>query len=205
MVGEARNRRGVHRSRREPGTERPSKSGRRGACGACFIGKELPGLGEFDPTCAALKQFHPKLLFEILDLPTQRRLGDVKPPRRLRHVAKLGDDCEITQMAKFHTAAHPKSIAGSGTRYWVNLRPWSTRYWRRATRPAGQKRNINIARQNEDLVEPRPTLRMGPPPCCLPVLEQSCRPPATGNACGRCGLLPRHGTIQEDNHGRSTT
>ena len=90
---------------------------------APFIGKERPGLGEFDPTCAALKQFHPKLLFEILDLPTQRRLGNVKPPRRLRHVAKLGDGCEITQMAKSHTTSHSKSIAGSRTRYWANLRP----------------------------------------------------------------------------------
>jgi hypothetical protein len=91
--------------------------------GACFIGKEFSGLGQFDPTCAALKQFHTKLLFEILDLPTQGRLGDVKPPRRLRHVAKLGHGREITQMAKFHATSYPKSIARSGTRYWASLEP----------------------------------------------------------------------------------
>ena len=101
-----------------------------GKPGACFIGEEFSGFGEFDPTCAALKQFHAKLSFEILDLPTQRRLSDVKPLRRLRHVAKLGDGCEITQMAKFHTTAYPKSIAGSGTRYWEGLKLWSNKHSR---------------------------------------------------------------------------
>jgi hypothetical protein len=48
-----------------------------GKHGNGFIGREFSGLGESDPPCAALKQFHAKLLFEILDLPTQRRLRDV--------------------------------------------------------------------------------------------------------------------------------
>ena len=63
-----RNRRGVHRSRRGRGHERPSKLARRGKHGNGFIGKEFSGLGEFDPPCAALKQFHAKLLRD-LDLP----------------------------------------------------------------------------------------------------------------------------------------
>ena len=113
-----------------------------GKNGTGFIGKEFSGLGQFDPTCAALKQFHAKLLFEILDLPAQRRLGDTKPPRRPRHVAKLGDSCKISKWRSSTPTSYSKSIAGSGTRYWANPKPWSNQRLRRANWPGGQKQNI---------------------------------------------------------------
>ena len=76
-----------------------------GKHGTCFIGKEFSRLGKLDSTRAALNQFQPKLLFEILDLATQGRLGDVKSPRGLGHVAKLGDGCKITQVTEFHATS----------------------------------------------------------------------------------------------------
>ena len=107
--------------------------------GACFIGKEFSSLGEFDSTCAAFKQFHAKLLFEMLDLPTQRRLGDVKPPRRPRHVAKLGDGYKVTQMAKFHSCIIPEKHRW--VRNKVLGKPWAAEY-----------PTIDIVREYENVV-----------------------------------------------------
>ena len=41
----------------------------------CLTSKEFSGFGNLDSTRAALDQFQAKLLFEILDLATQGRLG----------------------------------------------------------------------------------------------------------------------------------
>ena len=71
--------------------------------GSGLTGKEFSGLGKLDSSRAALKEFQTKLRFEILNLTTQGRLGDVKSPRGLGHVAKLGDGYKIPQVTKFHT------------------------------------------------------------------------------------------------------
>ena len=98
----AHNRRGVHPSRREPAHEQLSKLRRRGQARLRLTGKEFSGLGKLTSPLRS-SSFETKLRFEILDLATQGRLGDVKSPRGLGHVAKLGDGCKISQVTKFHT------------------------------------------------------------------------------------------------------
>ena len=63
--------------------------------GTCFIGKEFSGFGKFNSTRAALNQLQTKLLFEVLDSATQSRLSDVKPPRGLGYIPKLGDHHKV--------------------------------------------------------------------------------------------------------------
>jgi len=64
--------------------------------------EEAAGLGELERPAAALEQQHPQVILQLLDLPGQRRLGDVQALGRAREVQLLGDGNEVTQVTQFH-------------------------------------------------------------------------------------------------------
>ncbi|MNZ90404.1 hypothetical protein D3C78_1093640 [compost metagenome] len=60
-----------------------------------------PGLGQaqWPPT---LKQHHAEFVFQLLDLPAQRRLGDVQAFGGAGEIQGLPQHLEIPQMTQFH-------------------------------------------------------------------------------------------------------
>ena len=61
-----------------------------------------PGLGQ-PQRPAPLQQHHTQLIFQLLDLPAQRRLGDVQAFGGAGEVQGFPQHLEITQVAQFHT------------------------------------------------------------------------------------------------------
>jgi len=65
-----------------------------------FIEKP-PGCGQ-PQRSATFKQNHPQFVFQLLDLPTQRRLGDVQAFGGAGEVQRFTQHLEIAQMTQFH-------------------------------------------------------------------------------------------------------
>jgi hypothetical protein len=64
-----------------------------------MVEKGPPGGGQLDAVHAAAHQLNADLVFEIADLPAQRRLRGVQPLlRRQRQAALLGDRDEIAKV-----------------------------------------------------------------------------------------------------------
>ena len=72
--------------------------------------EEPPRLGQPQRPRRAVDQFGADFGFELLDLPAQRRLGDVQPVRGAREIALAGDRHEITQLPEVHTILYPSGI-----------------------------------------------------------------------------------------------
>ena len=68
-----------------------------------FIEKP-PGLGQ-PQRAAALQQDHPQFLFQLLDLPAQRRLGDVQAFGGAGEVEGFAQHLEIAQVTQFHVSS----------------------------------------------------------------------------------------------------
>ncbi|MOA15059.1 hypothetical protein D3C78_1351990 [compost metagenome] len=64
--------------------------------------EELAGLGQRQRPRAAHQQGHPQLLFQLLYLPTQRRLRDMQAFGGAGDVPLLRDHHKIAQMAQIH-------------------------------------------------------------------------------------------------------
>ncbi|MNI58299.1 hypothetical protein D3C73_1134060 [compost metagenome] len=60
-----------------------------------------PGVGQLQRS-PALEQQYPQLVFQLLDLPAQGRLGDVQQLRGAGEVQRLGQHLEIPQVTQFH-------------------------------------------------------------------------------------------------------
>ncbi|MCY1426506.1 hypothetical protein D9M71_423280 [compost metagenome] len=63
-----------------------------------------PGVGQLQRS-AALEQHHPQFVLQLLDLPTQGRLGDVQQLGRAGEVEGLSQYLEVTQVPQFHGAS----------------------------------------------------------------------------------------------------
>ncbi len=63
-----------------------------------------PGLGQ-PQRSATLQQNHTQFLFQLLDLPAQRRLGDVQAFGRAGEVEGLPQHLEVAQMTQFHNGS----------------------------------------------------------------------------------------------------
>src|SRR5437870_4214582 len=64
----------------------------------------LPRLGQPHAAIGAGEQRHSELLFQALDMPGQRRLGEPEMSRRAGDAAEFGDADEIAEAAQFHDA-----------------------------------------------------------------------------------------------------
>ena len=73
----------------------------------------VPRVGEADGFSSPLEELHAQFVFEVADLPAQRRLRDMQPFGGARDILFLSGGDEIAQMAKFHpaTVAHTKSMS----------------------------------------------------------------------------------------------
>ena len=69
--------------------------------GAGVLVEEAPGLGQAQRP-AAFEQGHAELVFELLELPAQRRLGDVQALGGAGEIEGFGERLEIAQMTKLH-------------------------------------------------------------------------------------------------------
>jgi hypothetical protein len=70
--------------------------------------------GQLDAMNAARQLLDPDLIFQVPDLPAQRRLRGVQPSlRRLRQAANFGDGDKIPKMSQFHCASMPVRYAPS--------------------------------------------------------------------------------------------
>ena len=83
---------------------------------ACVAVEEAAGFGELERACAALEQRGAQLLFQLLDLPAQRGLGDEQALGRAGEIALFGNGDEVAQMAEFHGLTPPEKHALEGTR-----------------------------------------------------------------------------------------
>jgi len=70
-----------------------------------IVEKDPPGGGQFDAMHAAAHQLNADVVFEVADLPAQRRLSGMQPfLGRERQAALLGDRDEIAKMPQLHSA-----------------------------------------------------------------------------------------------------
>ena len=70
--------------------------------------------GQLDTVHAARQQLDPDLIFEVADLPAERRLRGVEPTLgRLGEAAHFGDGNEIAKVSELHRAP---MLAGYATR-----------------------------------------------------------------------------------------
>src|SRR5262249_32833076 len=65
-----------------------------------FGEKGSSGRRQLDAARAAVEQADTHLLFELADLPAERRLGDAQPRRRPPEVQLLGDGDEVAEGAE---------------------------------------------------------------------------------------------------------
>ena len=68
----------------------------------------LPGLGQPHAAIGAREQRHPKLLFEPLHVPGQRRLRQVQMGGGAGDAAEFGDPDKIGKAAQFHARDHTR-------------------------------------------------------------------------------------------------
>ncbi|MNR33826.1 hypothetical protein D3C85_1515370 [compost metagenome] len=71
--------------------------------------EEASGLGQAQGP-ATLQQGHAQLLFELLDLPAQRGLGDVQAFRGTGEIEGFGKRLEVAQVAKLHGGSRAVAI-----------------------------------------------------------------------------------------------
>jgi len=87
-------------------------------CSAGFSPEHTPGLGEPHGLCAVVEQRDTEFNFQIADLPAQRRLRNMKPRRRARHILFLSDDDKVAQATEFHSyRAYPLGMVSQATKY----------------------------------------------------------------------------------------
>src|SRR5262245_57548050 len=70
--------------------------------GASFRGEGFARLGEAHKSRIAFHQRHTKFLFQVANLPTERRLRDTELRRRFREVQQFSDGNEIAEVSEFH-------------------------------------------------------------------------------------------------------
>ena len=69
--------------------------------------EQPPGLGQADRAAVAVDQRHAQILLEQLDLPAERRLGDVQDLRRAGEIALPRQSDEISELTQIHPAPFP--------------------------------------------------------------------------------------------------
>jgi hypothetical protein len=80
---------------------RPAR-GRKGPFAVCerqpgLSQKCSSGIGQFDRAPGPIDEAHPQLAFQLLDLLTERRLGNVEPLGGAAEVSFLGDGHEVAK------------------------------------------------------------------------------------------------------------
>src|SRR5579883_2307034 len=94
-----------------------------------MIEEGLARCGQLDAPSTSGEERRPHLIFEVSDLPAQRRLGGMQPLfRRDRKTALLGDRDEIPKMAQLHAQPHALEICRQA--YKVFFRVAMSRYLR---------------------------------------------------------------------------
>jgi len=73
---------------------------------ARFVKKDVTSFRESDRFCAMLEQGNAEFIFQVANLPAQRRLRNVKPLGCARHVLLFSDRDEIAQVTQFHAHQH---------------------------------------------------------------------------------------------------
>ncbi len=81
---------------------------------ACTVQEYESGLGERDAVSVTQKQRNAEFDFELADLLTQSRLGEVDPPRRTAEVQFFGNRHEVFEVSQFHI---PNRIVGHAPRH----------------------------------------------------------------------------------------
>jgi hypothetical protein len=71
---------------------------------AGFREKDAPGFGEPHGFRAVVEKRNAQFIFEVANLPAQRRLRNVKPRGGARHVLFFSDGDEVSQVTEFHFA-----------------------------------------------------------------------------------------------------
>ncbi|MDR6236799.1 hypothetical protein QE440_004540 [Pseudomonas psychrotolerans] len=66
--------------------------------------EEPTGFSQFQ-RATALDQYHTEFIFHLLDLPTQRRLGNVQEFRCPGEVERLRQHAEVAQLPEFHNTS----------------------------------------------------------------------------------------------------
>jgi hypothetical protein len=93
-------------------------------CQPRMIEKGSARRGQLDPARTAGQELSPDLVLQIADLPAERGLRGVQPPRgRNRQVARFGDRDEIPQMPQLHSRPMPVKYACLLTKSWRET-PW---------------------------------------------------------------------------------
>jgi len=69
---------------------------------ARFVEEDAAGIGEFDFAAVTNEEADAEFGFELLNLATERRLGDVQAARSLGKIEGFGDGDKVAQVAKFH-------------------------------------------------------------------------------------------------------
>src|SRR5947207_3017732 len=64
--------------------------------------KGVSGRGEFKAGFVAIKKFDAKLIFQIMQRPAHRRLGNSQPGRSAANVQLFGRGHEVAQVPEFH-------------------------------------------------------------------------------------------------------
>ncbi len=67
-----------------------------------FGEKRCAGLGQLYRALGAIKKLQAEFIFEIMDLPAQRRLRDTKFLRRLGEVQNFSHGGEVSEVSQFH-------------------------------------------------------------------------------------------------------
>ena len=70
---------------------------------AGFREKDFPSFGEPHGLRAMVEKRNAQLVFEVANLPAQRRLRNMKPRGCTRHVLLFSDGDEVSQVAEFHS------------------------------------------------------------------------------------------------------
>ena len=68
----------------------------------CTIQKYNAGLGQRNAALGAFEKLYAQFPLKLLDLLTQRRLGDRQPLRRAPEMQRFRECDKITQVAQFH-------------------------------------------------------------------------------------------------------
>jgi hypothetical protein len=69
-----------------------------------FSQKGCSSFSQLYRALGAIKQFHAEFVFEVVDLPTQRRLGDAELLCRFGEVQNFSHGGEVSEVSQFHAA-----------------------------------------------------------------------------------------------------
>ena len=75
-----------------------------------LLEQQAPGVGQRQGPAGAVEQRDPDLVLKLLDLPAQRRLGDMQPFRRAREVPLPRHRDEVAELPRFQVMPPPDMV-----------------------------------------------------------------------------------------------